>query len=87
MVVVWWWCGGGVVVVWWWCGGSVTIYKTHSKFLLFREFFQPLFPKNQSSRDCMAGRGWCAMLHAWHGACVLSSYQKQLKLHCEYSYA
>ena len=59
----------------------MTIYKTHSKFLLFREFFQPLFPMNQSSRDCMAGRGWCAMLHAWHGACVLSSYQKQLKRH------
>jgi hypothetical protein len=23
VVVVWWWCGGGVVVVWWWCGGGV----------------------------------------------------------------
>jgi hypothetical protein len=24
-VVVWWWCGGGVVVVWWWCGGEVDV--------------------------------------------------------------
>jgi hypothetical protein len=25
VVVVWWWCGGGVVVVWWWCGGGVVV--------------------------------------------------------------
>jgi hypothetical protein len=26
-VVVWWWCGGGVVVVWWWCGGGVVVVR------------------------------------------------------------
>ena len=27
MVVVWWWCGDGVVVVvvWWWCGDGVVV--------------------------------------------------------------
>ena len=25
MLVVWWWCGGGVVVVWWWCVGGVVL--------------------------------------------------------------
>jgi hypothetical protein len=26
VVVVWWWCGGGVVVVWWRCGGGVVAW-------------------------------------------------------------